>query len=312
MAKSNTRQTADVAHVVGRKNLIINGGFDVWQRGTSFTPSSGSVSFTADRWGYYTNGGTTRAAAKVSEIVNGEMRDVLKATIVGATNADTRFLRQPIENLKQFSGKTLTLSFWAKASVAIDYRLERREKYGTGGSSNVDIVFDTVSITTSWQKFTSTFTVGDLSAKTFGPDNTSNLLLMWKQIGIPADHDLYISDVQCELGSVATDFEHRSYGEELALCQRYYHFMKIANGNEFAGIVDGYYTGGNYMTRHFLFPVTMRTTPSVTNMSMGSTSNCNSFSVNCYEPYGLMVNGRAINTGRAYYYFNGWTADAEL
>ena len=207
----------------GRKNLIINGGMDVWQRGTSFTDDS----FTADRW--YINSGSATLAASRQAFPVGQTdiphnpKYFLRVSIAGSS---ARQLIQKVEDVSQFSGQTVTLSYWAKSDVQVTPDCRVYAIYD-GSSSEIINSETNVSVGSSWTKYTNTFTVKSFSGKTIG--SNSSLQIDWTFF----DDTTYVFDVaniQLELGSVATDFEHRSYGEELALCQRYYRVMDINIG----------------------------------------------------------------------------------
>ena len=269
MTKSNTRATADVAHVVGRKNLIINGGFDVWQRGTSFTPAE-VYGYSADRTRL--SSGSTVNITKESATIEGNVVNTLKHSITSTgVGWNTRY-NQRIEEFDYFKNKTFTLSFWVKSSRT--HALSSSQIYfGGGGINTLDLYADynMGDVTPTWTKKVITFSVGDLSTAT----GTYVDLV----IGITSDGaaiDIEYAQMQLELGSVATEFEHRSYGEELALCERYYE----------KGLGYG---------AHWGFRTTKRVTPSM--------------SVPTYATNYVDIGGfRLTTTGSSYYYF----ADAEL
>jgi len=247
----------------GRKNLIINGGFDVWQRGTSFTTSAG---YTADRWQLQLSGGTSTVTRQTFTIGQTEVPDnptyYLKAnTTTGNNNCG---LFHPIEDVRNGSDKNVTVSFWAKGTNPAGgvFDLISSQRFGAGGSSNVEITTP-LTITSSWVKYTHTFSLASISGKTIGTGSSLTLIIRQHQNDTgTAAWELNLANVQLELGSVATDFEHRSYGEELALCQRYYyrigglaHNQPICNisvwsGSDNYGVID--------------FPHEMRTAPTVT------------------------------------------------
>ena len=207
MTKSTTRIKADVAGIAGRKNLIINGGFDVWQRGTSFANPL-SNSYMADR--FFTGG--TRAATTITKntgvSVNGKVVNTLR---FDATGADSWDFYQGIEDYNAISEQTVTISFWYKTNLAgVVCRHYSTSTYGSPLNSD-----------STWRKFETTVTLPTLIGAGAGANKTS---FGWWAIGTApsAGSFLEVAMFQLELGSVATDFEHRSYGEELALCQRYY------------------------------------------------------------------------------------------
>tara|TARA_R110002124_G_scaffold116438_1_gene272963 strand:- start:31 stop:2238 length:2208 start_codon:yes stop_codon:yes gene_type:complete len=235
----------------GRKNLIINGGMDVWQRGTTF---SGASEYSSDRWKTQTAGnlGTTTRSTDAPDT----SRYSTKTAITGSA-AFTQ-LGQQIEfsNLHMVRGKVVTLSFWAKAAGITS--LTSRIRQGTT-TEDETVLFaatglsvETKTIDTTWQKFTHTFTVGA---------NATGISTDFSTGAVVSGNDLYIGQVQLELGSVATDFEHRSYGEILADCQRYYEVPVSSNPVYLSVFVDG---TSNARKVSIPFAVTKRATPTIT------------------------------------------------
>jgi hypothetical protein len=300
----------------GRKNLIINGGFDVWQRGTSF---SGSAEYSSDRWKTQTAGnvGTTTRSTDAPDI----SRYSAKVAITG-TAAFIQFGQQTeFANFHTMRGKTLTLSFWAKGAGIT--ALKSRMRQGTTTEDEVAVFVaptlsvQTKTINTVWQKFTHTFTIG-ATATAISTDFSAS--------SVVSGNEIYIAQVQLELGSVATDFEHRSYGEELALCQRYWQ-QSYEIGTQ-AGTVtsEGCYqnrtgTSTSGMYRHITLPVGMRTAPTITLYGTSSTTNTagkwrgsNDAAISMSPSYSshnsFNVSG---NMNQSYTYLSGhWTADSEL
>ena len=247
----------------GRRNIIINGGFQVWQRGTSFTVGNNSVTYTSDRWAAYSNGSSARTVTKEEAVIDGVVCDSIKLAVTSPVNND-RELRHKIEDLKRFSGQTLTLSYDAKASIATAFQIETRREYGVGGSALVDTVEATQTFTTAWQKFTVTFTVPDITGATFGTG--SSLDIMFK-LNTLQTHDVHLANVQLELGKVATPFEHRSYGEELAACQRYLYAINAkghpsSTSAAYARFIS-FAQGANGVIWFPQYPVQMRALPSL-------------------------------------------------
>ena len=231
----------------GRKNAIINGNFDIWQRGTSAT-SNGYGS--NDRW-FDQDSGSTKVNTRESFAVG--QTDVPNnpsyfsrttvTSVVGANNVVNK--QQKIENVRSFSGETATLTFWAKADSNKDIATEFAQVMGTGGSpsSNVlSIGVTTHNLTTSWQKFTVTTVIPSISGKTLGSNNDDYLsIIFYFDAGSNFDArtnslgqqsgTFDIAQVQIEKGTFATDFDKRSIGEELLLCQRYYEISTGSGGN---------------------------------------------------------------------------------
>ena len=185
----------------GRKNLIINGGFDVWQRGTTGAIVSAGYA-TADRWkgNLYTNG--TVLLEKKTDATGQDFTTYARfQQSVAGTVAGQQGFVHIIEGTHAV-GKTITISFKARASKSLASCWVRGA-----------IAPQTYDLTTGWQSFSFTGT---------GVASGGNT---WVMFDFGLENDTWYVDlaqVQAELGSVATDFEHRSFGEELALCQRYY------------------------------------------------------------------------------------------
>ncbi len=252
----------------GFRNAIINGGMDIWQRGTSITPTNGG--YNADRWLTWLDGsGSTRLITQQSftpgagEISGYEPKYFLRYNqSVAGSGATYNYLLQKIEDVRTFAGQTISISFWAKtaANTTIPGILIG-QAYGSGGSPSsfqYTTVATSVAVTTSWTKFTYTVTVPSLSGKTLGTNPDSSLHIFFS-LPINATFTFDVWGVQVEAGSVATPFEQRPIGTELSLCQRYY-WRKTAEGAAFG---SGVCTTGTSSFIEFYFPVQMRTIPTM-------------------------------------------------
>mgnify|MGYP006213139137 CR=1 FL=1 len=219
------------------RNKLINGNFDIWQRGTSQT-NSGFGS--ADRWHNEHNGSSKTASqqsfANGQTDVPGNPKFYLRNVVTSSANAANYVIvYQNIEGVETLAGKTVTLSFYAKADSSKNIATEFAQSFGTGGSPssfNPEINVTTHSLTSSWQKFTVTTTLPSISGKTIGSDNNDILgVNFWLEAGAnfntrtnslgQQSGTFDIAQVQIEEGSSATPFEHRPIGMELSLCQRY-------------------------------------------------------------------------------------------
>ena len=257
--------------LAGLRNAIINGNFDIWQRGTSFT---GGV-YGADRW-LHNRVGTTHTATRQpftlgQTAVPNEptyfCRTVV-STVAGASNFAN--LVQRIEDVRTFAGQQVTVSFWAKVDATKNIAVELVQEFGTGGSPSAEvnaIGTTKVSIGTTFQKVTITTTVPSISGKTLGTNNDHSLtLVIWFDAGSTFNSrtdtlgqqsgTFEIAQVQVERGPIATPFERRPIGQELALCQRYYFVINQSSTYTwYADVVNR----GNHTW--FAFPVTMRAMP---------------------------------------------------
>jgi hypothetical protein len=268
--------------LAGFRNRIINGNFDFWQRGTSFTGSE----YTADRW-VNSRVGTTHTASRQGFTLgeNSVANEptyycrTITSSVAGASN--NSILLQKIEDVRTFAGQQVTVSFWARVDSTKNISPELVQDFGSGGSPSAAVVAAggarKVSIGTSWQKVSFTATLPSISGKTLGTDNNSHLTLnIWFDAGSSFNSrtdslgqqsgTFDIAQVQIEPGSVATPFEQRPIGTELALCQRYYWQGLPATNLNFPSFVSG--SVGSWVVS---FPATMRTTPTSSNSTGGMT-----------------------------------------
>ena len=240
--------------LAGLRNRIINGNFDIWQRGTSFTGSE----YGADRWGSGRVGTThtvTRQALTPgqTDVPNNPayyIRTVV-SSVAGASNYDHLF--QLIESVRTLSGQQITVSFWAKADSTKNISAELTQFFGTGGSPSAvvnAIGVTKVSIGTAWQKVTVTANVPSISGKTLGTNGNDYLgLFIWFDAGSTFNSrtdtlgqqsgTFEIAQVQVEPGPVATPFEQRPPAQELHLCKRYLNKVTLGGGGY--TISDGAY-----------------------------------------------------------------------
>jgi hypothetical protein len=275
--KWDTVTVAESLGFTAGKNKIINGDFRVNQRAFTSITTSGIYGF--DRWVMGLGDGTVTYSAETftpgaAPVAGYEAINFARVVTTGqtATSAQAR-LRQHIEDVRTFADQTVTLSFWAKASsgtpnVAVSFN----QRFGSGGSSAVDGTGQKFAITTSWVRYSKTFTIPSVSGKTIGTGSNLSLNLWtsagsnWNaltdSLGIQSV-TVDIWGVQLEAGSTATAFQTATgtIQGELAACQRYYyrHTTSIVTGsNNFGvGLVDS-------STNTFIkttFPVTMRISP---------------------------------------------------
>jgi hypothetical protein len=211
------------------RNKIINGNFDVWQRGTSFSNPS---SYTADRWNtQYDGSGATIAVTQQTftlgqTAVPGNPKYYLQfaQTVAGSGGTYLNAIQQPIESVLTFSGQTVTVSLWARATVGTPTLTGFfAQQFGSGGSpsSTVYTTFpSTYTLSSNWQQYTWTVFVPSIVGKTLGTSG-DNIMVQFR-IPSNAVQTINFASVQVEAGSIATPFEVRPYGVELQLCQRYY------------------------------------------------------------------------------------------
>ena len=255
---------------VGRRNLIINGSMQVAQRGTTFG-STYNNAYTLDRWkarryaanNYYTT--QENADAEDPFLYYVKVRRNTGDTSTGALSLTQRI--EPI-NFKAYRGRTVTLSFWYRTGASFSPQYFRASILGSTDtsatlsywaySSGVIAKQDTqIEPSTTWKQHTITYMIpsnAEQLAIAFGVETPYN----WAGTA-GSDDSFQVANVQLEEGKVATPFEHRSYGEELALCQRYY-YKRAATVNG-----DRFCSGNASSTTDFRgfieFPVEMRASP---------------------------------------------------
>jgi hypothetical protein len=256
---------ASVAYAAG-KNEIINGDYGVWQRGTSFTLTTGSQSFTADRFRALVNfsAGTSTATQQTftpgtAPVAGYEGRFFHRITCGStATYAESS---QMIEDVRSFAGQTITLSFWAKASTGFTTGTLLAQNFGSGGSSEVTTAGSNLTLTTSWARYTTTINVPSIAGKTIG---TSSYLRVYFLTATATLNNVTIDHwgVQVESGSTATAFQTATgtIQGELAACQRYFWQIATGSGTSFA-LASA--EGTNTPLTVIQAPVTMRVAPSL-------------------------------------------------
>lgn len=255
--------------ITSYKNKIINGGFDIWQRGTSFSAGG----YTADRWLLQVDGaGATRAVSQQvltpASITGFESQFFLRYNqSVAGSGATYNIIEQRIEDVRTLSGQTVSVSFWAKADSNRTITSQMQQIFGTGGSAEVQsVATQTHNLTTSWQRFSYTATVASISGKTIGSDSYATFRFNFP---LNSTFTVDIEGVQVERGSIATEFEQRHIADELRLCQRYYvrySRTDTINGIDVSNvfpIMHAYGTGSVY-GKMFDLPVRMRTSPDLT------------------------------------------------
>jgi hypothetical protein len=279
---------------VANRNLIINGAMQVAQRGTSST--SGGYQTVDRFQVNFDSGLTEAPEQEQGAVASGTtpytlgFRKSLKITNGNQTSQDANDYLQIAHKIEAqdiaqsgwnytSSSSNITLSFWVKASIA-------QTMYARLNAEDASRAFSfAFSATTSWTKITKTISgdsnlvfnndtgvglalyiipfygtsyttsghTNDSWIADSGSDQVTDMANTWFSGN---DATLEVTGVQLEVGSVATDFEHRSFGEELALCQRYYYHLD-AGGHANSNLPDK----GGYARATVDFPTTMRATP---------------------------------------------------
>jgi len=289
------------------KNKIINGDFGVWQRGTSIA-GTGSETFSADRflWIGDGSGGTrtfSRQTMGYGDIAGYEYPYFFRFNqSVAGTGASYNYICQRIENANTFAGQTVTFSFWAKASSTTTLpAIYARQRFGSGGSSETSTtVASSISVTTSWQRFTYSFTVPSIAGKTVG---TGSYLTMDVYHPINSTFTVDTFGWQLEAGSTATAFQTATgtVQGELAACQRYYNrYTATGVYSSFASSAFAQSTTAG--TGLFAFPIEMRIAPTAIDSSTLAFSKWDNTH---YAMSSVTLDSATTSTKNAYVYGTG-------
>jgi hypothetical protein len=220
--------SAITSGLTGFRNRIINGDMRIWQRDTSFSVGLTSFTYTADRFKAY-SGNTSTTVSRSTSVPTGFQYSYKLQRPSGNTGTNTILATQIIEtaNCYDLAGQSVTLSFWVRSGANYSgTNLTVTVNTGTvadeGGNPfaftglATPISNTTYTPTATWSKVTFTGTVAS---------NVLEAAVAIQFVGTGtagADDSIYITGVQLEAGSTATDFERRPIGTETMLCQRYY------------------------------------------------------------------------------------------
>lgn len=257
------------------RNKIINADFGIWQRGTSSTTLD---SYLADRWRNYWDGTGTFTITQQSFTagtapVTGYEGTYFQRIALNSAGSSTYFQTfQRVENVRTFAGQTFTLSFWAKANASKSLNYYVEQNFGSGGSATITATSGTQSLTTSWQRFSITYTMPSVSGKTIG--TSSFLQLTFRDTNVSAGSYFDIWGVQFENGSTASPFQTASgsIAGELALCQRYY-WRTSAGTNLYAAQGFGSFSSVTDFIAQVYNPVAMRAVPTSVDFSALATND---------------------------------------
>lgn len=241
--------------IAGMRNRIINGAMAIDQRlnGADFFNTSSGPLYTLDRWYAGSNGAGVSVRRGIG---SGTRVNSYRLALGGASGVTSAFVGQRIEaiNSQDMAGGVATLS------VHLINTLLTTVTWSAYYANTTDN-FGTLSAPTRTLIATGTFSVNSYGAYYSASFNvpaaaTTGIEIVFS-VGAQTSGYLYISDVQLEAGSIATPFERRSYGQELALCQRYYYAMPATTGQY--GAPNATYA----IMVNYYFPVTMRAAPTI-------------------------------------------------
>ena len=329
--------------VSGRRNLVINGSMQIAQRGTSATISGIG---TVDRFSFPFDGSNTitqsqgTLSSSDSPYADG-FRHYARNTNTNTSSGTGTYagIKTIIESQDMAqsgweytsTSSTVTIQFWARSSIAGTYYMNLRSDDTTAQNFTIPVTLTA----DTWKKITATV-IGN-SGLVFNNDNGAGLsIIMWMHLGTnytTSDHTLNawqvssgsnqaldysidwrntsgatfdLTGIQLEVGSVATPFEHRSFGEELLLCQRY--FQLISGGavmpNSSTGIEGSVTRQEMRAATSISVTAAMKVEdPSVTTYTQSSASATISNSDKFAEKFTLQ-NFSGLNTQRPYFLKN--------
>jgi hypothetical protein len=262
---------------VAGKNKIINGDFNINQR--NFTSVTGDANYHFDRWRLGKLGGTVTVTPQTftvgsAPVLGYESKNFVQIATSGQTGTTYTVLDHPIESVRTLSGQVATYSFWARttsgtAKIAVEFF----QDFGTGGSTFVVTNGSNVTINSTWQRYSITYTLPSISGKTIG-SNDNLVARLWLSassewnpntgtIGIQ-NSTIQIWGCQVESGSVATPFATATgtIQGELAVCQRYYWRQTNPISNNYTVLGSAVGASTTTIKGQIKLPQTMRITPS--------------------------------------------------
>lgn len=273
----------------GYRNKVINGDFPIWQRYTSVVMTGGGT-FGPDRWlagGSFTGGTSVTCSRQTHTLgqtaVPGNPKYFMRwdRTTTGSSSPGPM---QKIEGVETFAGKTVTVTFYAKANTGSkSVSCEVTQSFGTGGSPSADVNSSAQSyvLTTSWAKYTYVVALASIAGKTLGSNGNDHLFALFSQAQASGNFQFDISHVSIVDGDATAEidpFSPRHIGQELALCKRYFRktFAPDTAPAQNVGSGTGEHTwkaviaGANYSSMDWRFDEPMRTTPTITFYSPSS------------------------------------------
>ena len=317
----------------GRRRLTINGDMRIAQRGTSATGVTSNGYYATDRMNFYKTNTGTYTISQSTDAPSGFTYSHKVVSTTGDSSLGSTDLVSPLvysiegHDLQHLGygttdGKYITLSFWVKTNVTGTYSVSF---YKTHSSPRVCAPLYTIKAANTWQYVSLTVpsdSVGIANGTggglylyfntTVGSTYNSQPTTAWAAYNSSnwaGGHTAYcfasnndswqITGVQLEVGKVATPFEHRSYGEELALCQRYFQVFKEGR---LGGVING--TGHGIVFNQYIQP-SMRSSPTTTVVGVPSIAYMSGSSQLSSTVTSVTASGYTMNIVKA----NGSTGD---
>lgn len=256
---------------VAVKNWIINGQFDVWQRGTSQT----SGSYGSDDRFFNDHGTSTKTHSRQSftvgqtDVPNNPTYFSRTVVTTGGTAGSYCHKWQKIEDVSKLAGKNATLSFWAKADSSKNISVNSYQYLGSGGSGYQANALQKIAIMSTWTRYTVTIPCASISGKTIGTGSYT-AIVFWFDAGSNFNADTNslgnqsgtfdIANVCLVEGSTAMECPSEPYAEVLRKCQRYYY--RVDSIDVYTRFLFGHAVSIAELWFYILISVQMRTKPS--------------------------------------------------
>jgi hypothetical protein len=336
------------------RNIIINGDMSIAQRGTSFPglTNGNNSDYLVDRFNFSESGSESFVidASQSTDVPSGQgFANSLKYLVdtadtsldsLGGVALNYRFEGQMLQYLKKgtANAESLTLSFWFKSSLTGTYIAELYDKDNERTISKSY----TVNTADTWEKKTVTFegdTTGTFDNDTgrsmdltfwfsagsgyqsgtlqtsWGTTTTANRAVGQVDWSATVNNELYITGVQLEAGTTASDFEFLPVDVNLQRCQRYFYSNEVISNTTYW--MDTYTSTTGYIVSLLSFPVTMRIRATMSYSGNWTSSNTTTSSPSfvAFSEQGYKMQARATNSARTFIYPDGagtLTANAEL
>ena len=315
-----------------------------------YSTPSGNKYTTCDRFSFFKSAGTyelTNTQSTDAPAGFSHSWKVVNDAVYTPTGSDNLGINQNIEVSNGLQGfgfgtseaKDITFSFYVKGTPKT-YTFQTNY-VGTDGEHKTQM--KSFAVTNTWTRKVITFSAGGASSSVgieqdqtsagmnfrvwlaSGPDDISSEITTWTANPSPTykavtgqdnffdviGNEFFITGIQLEVGDTATEFEHRSYGEELALCQRYFYSWTSSGLSDSIYIKSPYASGtppNTSASAAYTFPVTMRANPTMAALTGSAVTNLNRFTSsvhNCCIQHASTSSGGAIS-------LDTWTAEAEI
>ena len=265
--RDNLNYLYDNRYGVGRRNAIINSHMDVWQRGTSFALSSSTKTYTADRWACYRAATGCTVSRQTGPTGQAYAMRVQRDSGNTSTTAITAYHALESLDSYKFAGQTAYLKLTMKAGAnfsAASSSVTVKVTYGTGTDQSPEASWTgtTDALSTS-QVITTTSTSYDFDSISIPSSATQvKVSVSFTPVGTASTNDwVEISAAQLSVNPAPT-YERLPYNETLRLCQRYYYQYGPFGGSRYTSV--GWCYSSTVLYAIFRFPVSMRTSPTVT------------------------------------------------